>query len=328
MANPKAKKTQEKRLGAREAAEQDGAAELAVFLQDTMRGGLLAFMEKGPEGLEHAARRLVDAKMKGAAVLLKKFALQPFTNDEKWQESALTLLARLWMLLEGLRNIDALPLPVQHDLRTLMGRTWQKKDLLANPDIETVTDDWLCVGVLQNKEPDGLLARQQWLFGLKTGRTAYILEYAKTTFPFPDFLLPPYTVTPATISYYPSNFPQRAIVKSVLEPVGISAEYSLKPLAGWLAVQVQYAQILAYYPWLDDLLLYVRDIQIVYAASQWYLTDQQQQMMAIHTLVPAAKCWQLMALSGGHPVDLFVLRRKDKVIPLGMFGEGGRYLSI
>jgi len=321
MPDPKATIPQ-KRLQERETAEQDGAAELALFLQDTMRGGLLAFSEKGPEGLEHAARRMVDAKMKGAAVLLKKFALQPFTNDETWQEAALTLLARLWLLLEGLRNIATQPPLVQADLRTLMGRTWLKKELLDNPEYETITDDWLSVGILQNKEPDALLARHQWLFGLRTGRTAFILEYAKPKMPFPDFALLPNAVTPATLVFYPSNFPQRALVKTVNPALSTAVSYPLNPLPGWDAAQKTYAGALARFPWLEEMLLCVRAVQPIHTASGWYLADQQQKMTELHQEVSPAQRWQLLALTGGHPVDLFVLKKKDKVTPLGMFQEG------
>lgn len=308
------------------ALENDGQAILATFLKDQIRAGLPALLEKGPQELEQAARRMTDAQLKGVAVRLKKFAMQPFENTDAWYQSALALFAELFLLESAMRHPDRLPESVRQDIGTLMGRTITKKQLMAQADADLAQDVWCAAATFEWSEPDHIRGRKQWLYGLYTGRTAFILDYAHERMDLPPLACPPATLTPGVLVFYPASFPQRALLMPEVQPA-VPRTPLHPPLAHWAAVQEQYAIALSQYPWLEQMLCHVAGLTLFSHEKNWYLADAAGKMMPLTAPVAERTIWQMLAITGGHPVPCLLLYTHASVVPLGIL-QGQQYLPF
>jgi hypothetical protein len=304
----------------RKALENDGQIVLATFLKDQVRAGLPALLEKGPAALEQAARRMSDAQLRGVAVMLKRFAMQPFENSDAWYQSAFSLFTRLHLLESAMRRIDQLPEAVQQDVYSLMGRTITKKQLLAKPDAETISDNWCAAATLEYSEPDNLRARKQWLYGLQSGRTAFILDYVPERADWPDPAFQPGTIACAAVSFYPAHFPQRALLRTDMAlsaPAGLPAA----PLRHWAATQEHYALALARNVWLEEILCYTANMTLLRQGDNWYLADRQEKMLPVDKETEERVIWRFLALSSGYPVSCLLLYTPYTVKPLGILNN-------
>jgi hypothetical protein len=311
----------EKRDGERFASVQAGVAELNLFLKDLVRAGLLNLPGKGASFFEKTAARMIDAKAPGLAAFVKTFNKLPYFETPLWHREALALNARIWLLLESFQHIEQLPQPVQEDVRTLIGWTKKRQALLDDPLTEVVTDHWLVAGKQVVLEDD-LIEMRHWLYGCTTHRTALLLDFAYKTNPLePPVLVG--SVVKAELAYFPSNLPNRAILKTQEAPRRWGDEsYKLPAVPNWKAAKKQLADRLSRFPWADDALLYVDNLSPLIEESKWYLRDAENRQVSIPAAFEAVKSWRLLALTGAHPTPMFVRMTHGEVLPLGVFTEG------
>ena len=73
---------------------------------------------------------MVDAKAAGLGNMVKAFIELPYARQGDWHDAALAQAAKIWLVLEGFRNLEKLPPPIRADVRTLIGWTQKRGELL------------------------------------------------------------------------------------------------------------------------------------------------------------------------------------------------------
>ncbi len=309
-------KEKEKRDNERWQKVTQGAAEFSLWLRDLLRQGLLHLPERPAAFFDQVAARMVDAQANGLAFYAKSLRDLPYHSGTAWQQQALDLVAKAGLLLQALERYDQLPPLVQDDVRQLLGWPQSQKDLLQNPAAERVRDQWKVLCCLQLPQDDGMVAYRQWLHGAKTQRFALLLSFVHKSQPGGFAMLPVGATLPATLAFFPSNLPQRAVLAEQGAPeMGVA--HPIHAHADWNTEHAEHAERLRALPWADQMPCAVANLTPVRdEGGRWFLRDVSGAVMPVTPSVPDKKLWQLMTISGGHPVSLVLLRHGASVEPL------------
>jgi hypothetical protein len=311
-------KDKEKRNNERLLKVQAGANELELWLRDLVRAGLHSVPEKGHNFWEKTAARMVDAQAGGLGNLVREFGDIDYVLGSDWQEEVVHQTAKIYLLLEAFKNRDQLPAGLREDVRTLIGWGQSQKELLDNAEATSVKDVWLVLG-RQTERQDDLTIQRNWLYGTKSEKHALILNFAFKNQPIPTVLIPGST-TETELVFYPSAYPLRAVQRGDGRTVPTHTVPAL--LANWEAAQEKYVAILSVYPWADQIPMLVGQLTLGRQGGTWLLQDQNGQYMEVHARVDEQKILQVLAYSGGVPLDMFVLRTKKAVLPVGIWLKG------
>ena len=133
-------------------------------------------------------------------------------------------------------------------------------------------------------------------------------------------------VLEATLAFFPSQRPFRAIVKTETKTHNHWPATRLE-IADWTAAQAALAKELSQYPWVESSLYFLKSLQLIHVEERWYLTDTNQALMPLHPEFSEQQRWLLLAITGGHSCPTAVLRKRDAVLPLGVLVKEG-YKSI
>lgn len=320
-------KTQDDRL----ANAQSGAAELELWLKDLLRNGFLSIPEKGTAYFEKTAARMVDAKASGLGNFVKGFNKINYYTGTTWQSEVLELAAKTYLTLEGFKNLEKLDpslVPqwagVSDDLKSLIGWSAKQKELLEDENAENITDDWLTLTRITEREDD-LMIQKHYLLGLNAHRFALILDFAYKNLAMPTLLIPA-TATKATLVFQPSNAVfRRAFIKNQgANTPKIVSEF--QPLPNWTAAQHDIVQHLQKYPWADDIPQIVADLTLASDGNAWFLKDTEGSILKVNRQFSEEKIWQLLAVSGGVAKTFALLRTGETVLPLGVFEENSYHI--
>ena len=266
-----------------------------MWLDDLARGGLAQARTLTRSHFDHMAGRLVDAQAPGLAAAVQE--LSSALRVAHWQQAATMALGRLALLAESYGRQDALPDGLKADIRALTGWPVAQEDVLAAPPL---ADDWL---VLAHRDEDLETGngryRRQWLWGRNSGRAALLLSFAFGN----QNLNPPYPAgmtLPARLCFYPSATPQRALVRDAdtptLPPLSTVNGYgSLDGALAAQAAQLALNPLLAEMPWL------LSDVTVLREGNDWRLCDRDGRTAPLRV----NDGWALLALSGGHPLQVF-----------------------
>jgi hypothetical protein len=308
-------KTQDDRL----ANAQSGAAELELWLKDLLRNGFLSIPEKGAAYFEKTAARMVDAKAGGLANFVRGFNKINYYNGTTWQSDVLEQAAKTFLTLEGFKNFDKLDPSVSDDLKSLIGWSAKQKELLEDETAENLTDNWLTLARITEREDD-LTIQRHYLLGLQSHRFAYILDFAYKNVALPTLLMPA-TATKATLVFQPSNaLLRRAFIKNQgANTAKIVSDFA--PLANWTEAQHVIVQHLQKFPWADDIPQVVANLTLASDGMAWFLRDTEGSILKVNPQFSEEKIWQLLAVSGGIAKTFAVLRTGETVLPLGIFEE-------
>lgn len=302
----------------------NGAQDLERWMADLVRYGLADLPAKPVVFWREAAARLVDAQASGLAAGVRQIE-SAASSGEGWQQRTLLSLGRLQLLTEALQRMDALPKALRHDVRSTAGWAMDKEDVLAAND--RVTDVWSVLGI-SHDENDKLWERRVWLRGAESGRNALMLDFSHGGRRF-DHVFVPGTVVKATLCFFPSAMPLRALW--VEEPQGApSSAEDEEPneknqrTAGltadpsgestWDAALSPVADALADQPWFQRLPLTLSHAVPVFRDLRWYLRDAEGREVPMRTSTDDG--WQLGALSGGHPLRIFGEWLGERLRPL------------
>ena len=273
-----------------------GLEELENWLQDTLRQGL-ASLEQQPDFWKNISARMVDAKLGAVGRRLKTIRLL-IGQQENWYEQVTQELGNIYLLIRALKNIDQLAPPLQRDVLTMSGVTVRKNEL--EKEGMSVTDVWMILATSE-KEEDNLRSRRTWVYGWKTKRYGLVLDFAWGRTDFTEF----YTageVFEGTIIYYPSNSPIRVQVKDKK----IIKDRPIKRIIGFAHLDAfleNYAIALAANPWLLEFPCAIQDIIPVMEGDQMLLVDTNKHILP--SKMGNFKQMKILALSGGHPINLF-----------------------
>ena len=259
---------------------------------------------------------MVDAQASGLAARVRRMGAA-LGGGDNWAERMLEEAALLQLLLEAYARVDSLPEAVRADVRQSIGWTVPTEEVLAG---ERVRDEWAVVGQVVIDD-DRLRAQRTWLRGEQSGRDALILAFAAS-----GQVLDPGvvfgTVVDASLAFYPGAAPLRALVAEKHgEP------RALARLPGYETVDAAFAQRaeqLARNPWLDRSSVALRGVVPVRDGEGWALVDGTGGAIA---LAPRHDWWEVVALSGGHPVDVCGELEGDHLTPIAVAADG-RAVSV
>lgn len=296
-----------------------GLEELETWLLDTFRQGLASLEQQAPSFWTEIAARMVDAKLGGIAKRLKRLG-QLVGNEDKWYEKVLAELGSLYLLTKAFRRIEQLPIPLQKDVLSIAGINTRKEELLQEG--LSIKDVWMILAVAEKTE-DNLRSRKTWLYGWQSNRFALVLDFAWGRTDFTE----KYTVGrvfEGTVIYYPSNVPIRVVVqeKRFIENRPIKRIVGFPSFSEFLD---HYATTLAANPWLLDYPCAIEQLSPTLFNEQLQLTDKDNFQIPI--LLSTSKQWTILALSGGHPVNLFGEWTGQQFVPLSL-SAGGQFFVL
>lgn len=285
----------DKRSAERQRKVEAGLEELERWLRDLIRQGLAHAQKQPARYWDAMAARLVDAQAPGLARWVREMASMP-ASGEGWSERLLARLGLLQLLLEGYRRLDSLPEPLQADIRSRIGWTWQEVDL---PTESWMRDRWLVVGQRAYQE-DAMRVRRAWLWGRHSRRWALVLDFAHQSQPMPP-LPAPGTWLEAELGFFPGQYPLRALLRNST-PV---EDRAMPPtLADGAVLLKEYAEALAQQPWLEiQPAILAETMPVRGEANAWLLRDAGAHLLPCHP--GFTDPWRLLALSGGQPLMVF-----------------------
>jgi hypothetical protein len=303
---------QAKTAARRQASVAAGLANLDRWLEDLVRAGL-GELETAPAAVfEAQAARLTDAKATALAGRVRTLAAIPASGSD-WPERLLDELGRIALLSQAYGRLEQLAPPLREDVRQLIGWTFTQDEITASG--ARVADDWFVIGQWTDDDDPRMRTQRSWLLGARTGRTALVLQFSpRPTFPpFPQAILPG-THQEAELAFWPSAYPQRALIASrggapaplaAMPHAAGSIRDALDGVAGALAAQ----------PWLDRFPLVVAEATAVRAGDgRWLIRDRDGASLPLM----AGEHWPLLAYSGGAPGTLAGEWNGRALRPLGL----------
>jgi hypothetical protein len=302
----------ERRVEQRERRIADGLDELELWLEDLVRQGLAHAERESWSHFDQAASRLVDAQAPGLARRVRRIGNVIGLRDG-WPAEALAHAGTLAVLVAAYRRRDALDPALRAEVRSQVGWNTSQEQVLAG---ERVADEWDVAGAAHD-EDDRLHVRRTWLWGRRTERWALLLDFGAGQRPLPPAPAPGHRVV-AELAFYPAAAPLRAVVAE--PPAVAGAAYDLPALASVAAVYADRARTLAANPFADRLPVALR-ATVAEAGDRFVLRDGDGGALAVHPAF-AAGGYELLALSGGRPVEVFGEWLDGGVRPLSAAADG------
>ena len=303
----------ERRVEQREARVATGLAELDRWLCDQVRQGLAVSQQSGYRHWDDIAARMVDAQAAGLAERLRALAAVPHSGPG-WEGRLLAEYALLRLLTVACREQAALPPPLRDTVRSRIGFTVRKADVLAGG--QPVRDHWHVLA-RRDLDADRLRARRVWLRGRTSGRYALVLSFAPAGQSLDDSLAVG-TMVDAELVFYPGAIALRALVATSQDevrpgpPPGEEAEGVAELLASW-------AKALGDDPWLDS---WPAVLTATPARSpDPCVFDASGDALPLHP--GAGDGWTLFALSGGRPLTVAGEWTPRGLWPLTAWDEAG-----
>jgi hypothetical protein len=272
-----------------------GVAELQMWLRDQVMAGLSGASASRYGHAEAIAARMVDAQAGGLAGVLRRVSAVPATGDG-WPGRLLGEYAQLHLLARAHDRLDALPAGLAAVVRSRIGYTTGRDDVLAAPP---VTDRWQVLAV--RDLPDAPIpARRTWLRGRVTRRFALLLSFAPNGYfgANPDAVLAVGTEVHADLHYYPVPPPVRAVIGTRHGPP-VRGPRPAEP-GDMAALLGDWAAALEQDPWLTEWPAVLAGTPAE-ARGRWYLADSSG---AAVPLLGQDSLWPLLAVSGGRSVTV------------------------
>lgn len=311
---------QEKRARRRYDRIRGGVEDLELWLHDLVRGGLAEAASRPWTSFEQMAERLVDAQAPGLARLVRDLGGLPHRTSGAprgaqrsvgWPERMLIELGRLALVLNAARQLDSLEPDLRAEVRTLIGIAEGRADVLAT---EPIRDAWDVLGS-RRIVGDRLSVQRTWLWGQRTARWALLLDFSVAGQPFGQSPAPGARIE-ADLCFYSGTARLRALIK---EPPVLLGDVSSLPSQPIDRVLRAFAEALGRNPWQERIPAAVRDVVPHRAGAESWCA-----IGADGTRLPLAgpTGWHLLALSGGHPLDVFGAWDGFSFWPLSAMVEG------
>lgn len=283
-------RNQDKRLVQMEA----GVNELENWLIDLLNQGLASLAVQDADFWDGFAARMVDAKLGGIGKRIRMF--KDLQAGEGWHDLLLQELAELYLFVRAFRRIDLLPQALQQDVLTMAGISRKQADVLQQKGLR---DRWLVCGITEGVE-EKLNYRRTWLMGEKSGKFALILDYSWGNQGY-DTHWQRGQVLEGECVYYPSAYPQRALIRDFkLSKAPFVNQHAHPTLDDFGDA---YAKALAANPWMQVMPLFLEESIPVFHEEQFYLVDQSARQLNLNCDPMVG--WKMVALSGGRPISVF-----------------------
>lgn len=298
-----------------------GLAELGTWLADQVRTGL-AQTDRSHAAFEAVAARLVDAQAPGPAAAIRRLP-DAVVRRPDWPEVVLGRFAWLHLLITAHTKLDTLAAPLAAAVRSRIGYPTAADSVHAEP---AVADRWLTVG-MRTDEEERLHTRLTWLYGMRTGRWALLVDHSFGSPVFAAVIPPIGLAAEYDVHFYPVAAPLRAVAgpdrddkaPAAAEPPGTAGSGSIA------AALAAFAGAAAADPWLESWPVLLRGVTPAQQGEDWLLAEPDGTALPLET---PAQPWRLLALSGGRPLTVFGLwtgRRLEvvSVVAGGEFHDAG-----
>ena len=275
-----------------------GLAELDRWLADQVRTGLAGLPKLGYAHLDAIAARMVDAQAPGVAGILRGVPGELGYAD--WPDRVLHTFAGLHLLSRAHRRIDELPDDLAATVRSRIGYSTAKADVLATPG---VSDTWWAVGAVDTNDQQ-LRRRRVWLRGSETGITGVWMTFAPPGMSFDESVLPG-TAVRAVLHRYPGVGQPRVLLAGTGAPEPAPLRWAGESIA---ATRARFAQLVADDPWATRLAVAIEGTPVRADDGGWWLRDAAGDGCPL--VDPggselAGHPWPLLAQSGGEQLTVF-----------------------
>lgn len=288
-----------------------GIASLRTWTDDLVRNGIATAQAKGYAFFDEPARRMIDAQAPGAARMVRLLGETAASGSAGWQQKFLEQLARLHVLICAFGKLDQLESATRDDVLATLGVSQDQADVLRN---RPVADRWQVIAQEVEQE-DKLRAQRSWLFGQSTGRAAMILNFAHGNAALDASLVPGFWFE-GELCFY-SGRDVRAIVRARNDLKRIESLTGVDTLDDACSA---YSDLAALQPWLTEVVLPLRDVVPVRTGESWVLLDSQRRAMTAR--LSDERGWRVLALSGGHPIDIVASFDGEEMRPLSILASG------
>ncbi|WP_459709088.1 SWIM zinc finger family protein [Actinophytocola sp. KF-1] len=284
---------QAKRQAERESLMSAGIDDFERWLHDIVRQGLASVRRQPPSFWDTAGARLVDAQVPGLGERVRAMGSAVHARHD-WAPHLLGELGRWYLAVRAWRRRAGLDPAAMGDLRAFLGWARRTEEVRGG---ERLADRWWVVGLSQ-EEDERLLSQRTWLYGERTGDMVVLLDFAAAGAAL-NVAHVLGSVVDGEVALYPGAPPRRALFAGdehkVTQGTGLPAatdvRTALDRAAAWLAGN----------PWLSRIPMALAGMTVVPGDTP-LLVDRDG---AALTLAPDTDVWQLLALSGGHPVAVF-----------------------
>ncbi|WP_280385822.1 SWIM zinc finger family protein [Nocardia wallacei] len=312
-----------------------GLEDLDVWLCDQVRTGL-AQADRSFGAFEAVAARMVDAQAPGVAAALRQLPRNVVVRED-WPALLLREYGRLRLLIVAHRRLAELPAALAASARAHLGYPVTADAVRNEPPVR---DRWMVLG-RRITEDERLYTRRVWLRGRGTGRWAVIVDHCFGSPGFPTDMPAPGLMIDATLHFYPGAAALRALWGARYgapepfttipatptpgtSPVGSIADRARAvdtgacgAVAGALA---DHARALGADPWLRAWPMLLREVVPVAGENGWCVAESDG--TALPLARTAEEPWQLLGLSGGHPVTVIGEWTADGLVPISAFAAG------
>ncbi|MDE9365700.1 SWIM zinc finger domain-containing protein [Luteipulveratus sp. YIM 133132] len=300
------REAQARRLDDRLARMDAGVADLRLWLRDLVRGGLAAARTQPTAGWEQAAARLVDAQLPGLAERVRDAGSQMYARDD-WAEHLLAEVGRWWLITTAWQQRETLDEAEQADVRVAVGWAQSSGDVL---DADHRPGPWTVLGA--HRSDDGRLQQQRTWLRHDDGEIVTVLDFAGYGQALAVGQLSGSRLD-VTVARYPGRAPRRAVF--VEPPAGSEAVTGLAGGTTLAGARTQAASALATSPWRDRHPAVLHAVTFTERDGGWEVADTTGSL----PLTPDTDVWSALALSGGHPVDVFGELEGGRFRPLSVW---------
>ncbi|HYH77441.1 MAG TPA: SWIM zinc finger family protein [Arthrobacter sp.] len=299
---------QAKRLADRMALMDAGIEDFARWLTDLVRAGLASARTQPYSWWDGVAARLVDAQLPGLAEQVRAMGSDVHARTD-WTDHLLRRAGRWWAVTKAWRMRDTLAPDELADLRVAVGWAVPTADVQGT---EALHGPWLVLGA--HRSDDGRLQQQRTWLRRPDGTVVVVLDFAAQS----EALATPQlagALLDATVARYPGSGQRRAMFTSPVDPLGMAASLgeggsisqALEAESGAVAVS----------PWRDRHPVLLGGVRVCPDGNGW-LRDESGDALPLVD----APLESLLALTGGHPVDLFGELEEGSVRPLSAVVNG------
>lgn len=314
----------EKRSQERFSKVEAGLSELEVWLQDLMRVGILSLPEREKSFFTSIRARMIDAQARGLGDLLRDLSQLEYNKGNLWQQQALEIIAKMYLLIEAFKRFDDLDILTQQDLKIAIGWNVNQKEVVENPDNEPIKDDWLLFHRSSELIED-ITVQKNWFYGCNNGKFALVLYFSFRNLPI-EHQLEWTKIANAELIFAPSALPIRAFIKSH-ELFQDDYDFQPRPLPDFDALQETFATQMSQLAWLDEMPYLIAQATPLNIDNQYFIKDNKQNILPISKNIPPLVWLRFLAISGGRPISIFILKNSDGIIPLGVLDKK-RFVSF
>ena len=141
-----------------------GLDELENWLMDILRQGIATLEQQPFSFWKEISARMVDAKLGGIGRRIKAIPSLIHSN-EQWPDKVLEELAAYYLLIRGMRNLEALSLDLQQDLLSYAGVNTKKETLFQHGQI--LRDTWMTMAQAEGVEDNLNYRRTGYTAGIR-----------------------------------------------------------------------------------------------------------------------------------------------------------------